>query len=330
MAKTPTTAATDNANATGSAADQSSEIEAPICGIIRPIAAMGDIYPATHWLEVHEVVSEAASEAGFRLRLVSESDRAGIIVSDIIQNLYTDPIVICDVSGRNPNVMFELGMRITFQKPVIVITDDATPFTFDISAIRHIAYRRDLRLQPTRKFQSDLARAISATLDASADEQQRNYLQQFGPVEVTELASRQVGIGDLAKEIQELRRAVTHLQGDIGGPGARRADRSVKSRDEPDLLVEVSTNHEGRVVQTITSSNAAKVQEVNYSPNGETVRLTLRFSSDRLGSMLGRSALLLDIKAMDEAAQYYPLTTVATDALRGAGIGASMFMGSDW
>ena len=71
----------------------------PVCGIVRPIAAMDEVYTESHWVDVHNVVASAAKSAGFDLRLVSEGGN-GIIVADIIEHLYYDPITICDVSGK--------------------------------------------------------------------------------------------------------------------------------------------------------------------------------------------------------------------------------------
>jgi hypothetical protein len=49
------------------------------------------------------------------------------------------------VSGKNPNVMFELGIRLAFDKATIIIKDDKTDYSFDTSVIQHIPYPRDLR-----------------------------------------------------------------------------------------------------------------------------------------------------------------------------------------
>jgi len=43
-------------------------------------------------------------------------------------------MIVCDISGRNPNVMFELGLRLAFDKPAIIIKDEITPYSFDTSA----------------------------------------------------------------------------------------------------------------------------------------------------------------------------------------------------
>lgn len=110
-----------------------------VCGIVRPIADF-EPYPRGHWLEVHDILAEAMGSAGFAARLVSESDSPSVILGNIVNNIHSDPLVICDVSGRNPNVMFELGMRVAFEKPTIIVTDDITPFSFDISVIKHLIY----------------------------------------------------------------------------------------------------------------------------------------------------------------------------------------------
>jgi hypothetical protein len=58
----------------------------------------------------------------------------------IVQNIYDNEMVICDVSAKNPNVMFELGMRLAFDKPAIIIKDDKTNYSFDTAPIEHLEY----------------------------------------------------------------------------------------------------------------------------------------------------------------------------------------------
>ncbi len=89
------------------------------CGIVMPIAVM-DGYPESHWKDVKRIVESAIEEAGFEARLVSDADDIGVIHKRIVQNLYDNPMIVCDISGRNPNVMFELGLRLAFDKPTIM------------------------------------------------------------------------------------------------------------------------------------------------------------------------------------------------------------------
>ncbi|HMY40859.1 MAG TPA: hypothetical protein PK011_16155, partial [Marinagarivorans sp.] len=95
------------------------------CGIVMPISSIDGCNEA-HWADVLEIINESIEDAGFYGELVSNADDVGIIHKRIIQNLYENPMVVCDVSGKNPNVMFELGMRLAFDKPTIIIKDDKT------------------------------------------------------------------------------------------------------------------------------------------------------------------------------------------------------------
>ena len=108
-----------------------------ICGLVMPISAI-DGLPESHWAEVLSLISEAIEKAGVTPNLVSNADDVGIIQKRIIQNLYDNPIVMCDVSSKNPNVMFELGMRLAFDKPTIIVKDDKTTYSFDTSPIEHL------------------------------------------------------------------------------------------------------------------------------------------------------------------------------------------------
>lgn len=58
--------------------------------------------------------------------IVSRSDNTFNITEKIIKDLYNADIVICDLSGpeANPNVMYELGIRLaSSDKPVILIRE---------------------------------------------------------------------------------------------------------------------------------------------------------------------------------------------------------------
>ena len=127
----------------------------PTCGVVMPISAIDDCSEA-HWSDVLEILTEAIDDAGFEANLVSNADDVGIIQKRIIQNLYDNPIVVCDVSGKNPNVMFQLGMRLAFDRPTIIIKDNKTSYSFDTSPIEHLEYPRDLRFSKIVEFKDRL------------------------------------------------------------------------------------------------------------------------------------------------------------------------------
>ncbi|MFA6238125.1 MAG: hypothetical protein WC635_12400 [Bacteriovorax sp.] len=168
------------------------EKEKLICGIIMPISEI-DGCSEEHWGEVHEILIEAIETTGFDGNLVSSADEVGIIHKRIIQNLYDNPIVICDVSGKNPNVMFELGLRLAFDKPTIIIKDDKTSYSFDTSAIEHIEYPRDLRFSKIIEFKLKLTEKLRATYEKSnKDANYTTFLKHFGEFTVAKLEKKEV------------------------------------------------------------------------------------------------------------------------------------------
>lgn len=60
--------------------------------------------------------------------------------------------------------MFELGLRIAFDKPIVIIKDDATDYCFDTGTIQHLSYPKDLRYESIKKFKDELKRKIESTL----------------------------------------------------------------------------------------------------------------------------------------------------------------------
>ena len=123
----------------------------PPCGIIMPIAGFGD-YDSQHWIEVRGILDRAIEMANHTPAPVWERTETDIIQGRIVRNLYEYDIVICDISGLNPNVMFELGVRLAFKKPVIIVVDDETKIPFDTNVIEHQIYRRSLHFQKTERF----------------------------------------------------------------------------------------------------------------------------------------------------------------------------------
>jgi hypothetical protein len=70
--------------------------------------------------------------------------KAGSINSQVINNLYTSKLVIANLTGLNPNVMYEVGIRYTMRKPMILICEKGTRLPFDIIEERTIFYANDI------------------------------------------------------------------------------------------------------------------------------------------------------------------------------------------
>ncbi|MGX9961510.1 hypothetical protein ACW0US_22510 [Xanthomonas euvesicatoria] len=181
------------------------------CGLVMPISAI-DGLPESHWVEVRAIVSEALADTEFSVLLVSDSNEIGIIQKRIVQNLYDNDIIICDVSAKNPNVMFELGMRLAFDKPAIIIKDDKTDYSFDTSPIEHLQYPRDLHYPSIKAFKTKLREKVLATHEASKSDTFTTFLKHFGEFVVAKIDEKPVGKEDfLLASMSELRQEVQVL-----------------------------------------------------------------------------------------------------------------------
>ncbi|MGR0183560.1 hypothetical protein [Azospirillum aestuarii] len=183
-----------------------------VCGVVMPISALDGCSEA-HWNEVLDIVSEAIKEAGFSPNLVSNSDDVGVIQKRIIQNLYDNPIVVCDVSGKNANVMFELGMRLAFDKPTIIVKDDKTTYSFDTAPIEHLEYPRDLRFSKIIEFKQRLSEKILRTFENSKnDPDYSSFLKSFGEFTVAKIKETEVSAQDfILSEITGMKKTLEEM-----------------------------------------------------------------------------------------------------------------------
>lgn len=187
------------------------------CGLIMPISSLDGCNEA-HWVEVKSIITdsiESIEEFNIQVKLVSDADDIGVIQKRIVQNLYNSNIVVCDVSGKNPNVMFELGMRLAFDKATVIVKDDNTDYSFDTGIIEHITYPRDLRFPKIVAFKEKLTEKVIATFKKSEEDPDHStFLKNFGKFQVANLQEDIVSsdkmmldmLGDLRHDINLIRR----------------------------------------------------------------------------------------------------------------------------
>ncbi len=195
------------------------------CGIIMPISANIEC-TAEHWHDVKNIIVDAIESSAtppFKARIVSESDDVGVIQTHIVENLYNSEIIVCDVSCKNPNVMFELGMRLAFDKPVVIIKDDKTEYSFDTQVIEHLTYPRDLRYNDILRFKSILAEKVSSTYEtARTDKGHSSFLRHFGKFQVARIDEDSsspeeiinVRLNEIQREISRVKSSIEKISND--------------------------------------------------------------------------------------------------------------------
>jgi hypothetical protein len=87
-------------------------------------------------------IKPACAETHYAPLRVDEVNLSSLITDDIERYSNMADVVIVDLTGNNPNVMFELGWALAKNKKPIVICqgEHASKVAFDVQGIRHIAY----------------------------------------------------------------------------------------------------------------------------------------------------------------------------------------------
>ncbi len=140
------------------------------CFIIMPISDC-DPYPVGHFKRVYEyIIKPACVKAGFQPIRADDVLNTNFIAIDVIKLIVKSDMAICDLSSRNPNVFYELGIRQAFNLPVTLIKDSITNRVFDIQGFRDIEYDNDLRIDNVENTISILAETIKNTYDTKGNE----------------------------------------------------------------------------------------------------------------------------------------------------------------
>lgn len=139
------------------------------CFVIMPISDC-EGYEKGHFEHVYnDIIKPAIGKTGFMAVRADEVKQTNLIHLDILKKLIDAPIAVCDLSTRNPNVLFELGIRQAFDRPVVLIQEKGTPRIFDIAPLRYLEYSKEMKYHEVIESQQKLQEAIEATKSAEGD-----------------------------------------------------------------------------------------------------------------------------------------------------------------
>jgi hypothetical protein len=90
--------------------------------------------------DVHRILAGACKAAGVHPVRGDDLFTPTDILDDIWQALNGADFVIADITGRNPNVLYELGIAHALAKPVLILSRNAQDIPIDLSTRRVILY----------------------------------------------------------------------------------------------------------------------------------------------------------------------------------------------
>jgi len=176
--------------------------DAKTCFVISPIG--GDESQTRKWADqtIKHLIGPAAEKHGFVVMRADQEDRAGIITTHIIQRLVGSELVIADLTGRNPNVFYELAVRHVTRKPLVQIIRAEEDIPFDVQGMRTVKFELN---DPDilEQARDALERQVAAVLEEG--EMETPISQAVGQQLALESGDpRQVELAELSKSVQAL------------------------------------------------------------------------------------------------------------------------------
>ena len=114
------------------------------CFVITPIGEKGSTIRQRTDELLGNIIKPVLEELGYEVIVPHEMDDAGSITNQIIQHIVNDEMVVANLTGLNPNVMYELAIRHSFARPVVCVIENGTKLPFDISADRVVFFENTI------------------------------------------------------------------------------------------------------------------------------------------------------------------------------------------
>ncbi len=132
------------------------EIDPDLCFVLMPFAEEFQALYTDH-------IKPAVQRAGLKCMRADDIFSARPIVQDIWEYICKARLIIAELTGRNPNVFYEVGMSHTLDKDVIMITRSMDDVPFDLKHIRCIVY--DDGQNGLKKLEESLHKTIENVIE---------------------------------------------------------------------------------------------------------------------------------------------------------------------
>lgn len=172
------------------------------CFFIAPIGAEGSEARQRSDDVLQYIVVRAAAELGLQAIRADQIGVPGQINLQVLRHVLSAKAVVADLTGRNPNVFYELAVRHTAQLPVVLIAeeDERDNLPFDIANMRTIFFDHKSLASADRCRQEivkQLREALAGPVDSPiASALSLEALQRGSPTEQI--------LGDLVARVDEL------------------------------------------------------------------------------------------------------------------------------
>lgn len=89
-------------------------------------------------------IKSTAEKLGMRCERVDEIEFNDTILAQIYSEIQRSDLIVADMTGRNPNVFYEVGYAHALSKDVVLLTQKAEDIPFDLKGHNHIIYGKSI------------------------------------------------------------------------------------------------------------------------------------------------------------------------------------------
>src|SRR3990172_491888 len=126
-----------------------------VCFVIMPFGQQGTVEYERNFSIYRDMIKPVVEGCGYEAIRADEVEHPGSITRSIIEYLHRSDLVVSDLSGRNANVFYELGVRhALYRAGTVLICRAGEELPFDIKDYRVLFY--SIELSGPERFRKDL------------------------------------------------------------------------------------------------------------------------------------------------------------------------------
>ncbi len=115
--------------------EEFNRVESNLVSVMMPFASEFD--------EVYKTLQETSEKLILRCLRADDVWQHDVVIQDVVSLIHRSRIVICDCTGRNPNVFYEVGIAHMLGKDVILIAQNSNDIPFDLRHLRFLTYQNN-------------------------------------------------------------------------------------------------------------------------------------------------------------------------------------------